>query len=76
MISTRTRWALLALPAVFLGVLFVWPVASIIASGFDAGVIGDIVVDDSTAALLRQTGSQALLSMSSSIRWARTRSSS
>ena len=62
MISARARWALLVVPAGFLGVLFAWPVAAIVGTGFDAGVLGDTLGDDATVRLLRQTAWQAVLS--------------
>ena len=62
MISPRARWALVAVPAAFLGVLFAWPVASVVGTGFDAGVVGDTLGDGATWRLLRQTAWQAVLS--------------
>lgn len=53
---------MLALPAAFLGVLFAWPVASIVATGLRVDVLRDTVLDAHTADLLRRTGWQALLS--------------
>lgn len=60
--STRTRLALLAVPAAFLGLLFAWPVASIVGLGLRADVLVDVVADDDTLDLLAATGWQALLS--------------
>lgn len=60
--TTRARLALLALPAAFLGALFVWPVAAIVATGLRLDVVADTVLDADTIDLLGFTAWQALLS--------------
>lgn len=62
MTSVRARLALLAVPALFLGVLFAYPVATIVGTGLRLDVLLDVVSDPDTLALLRFTGWQALLS--------------
>lgn len=59
---TRSRLALLAVPGAFLGALFLWPVASIVAHGLDAGAVVDTWRAPATLRLLRQTVWQAALS--------------
>jgi thiamine transport system permease protein len=60
--TARARLALLALPVVFLGVLFAWPVVAIVATGFDAGAVAGTVLDRTTVELLGRTARMALLS--------------
>lgn len=60
--TTRARLALLAVPVVFLGALFAWPVAAIVATGLRFDVVADTVLDADTVDLLGFTAWQALLS--------------
>jgi thiamine transport system permease protein len=69
-VTGRTRLALLAVPALFLGCLFAWPVVAIVATslrgpgghGWDLGHAADTLVSPSTRHVLRFTVLQAVLS--------------
>ncbi len=55
-------WALAAVPAAFLAVFFVWPVASIIGRGLTLGALGDVLTDPGLRSVAWFTVWQAALS--------------
>lgn len=54
-------WLLAVVPVCFLGLFFVWPVASIIARGLDAGALGDVLGSARLRGIIWFTFWQALL---------------